>query len=129
MGSEQDPLLPRNKGAPEINYGYSVGEIEAHNTEQQNDIHDDEVTRGTSPPIRAFVTLFTIVVGLGLLVSFFVPGGSSFPWDKYPKNETLSTKMRAEKILSENPLIGNTSIWNWWSLISNTVQMDTMTLR
>ncbi|MCJ1245113.1 hypothetical protein MMC30_002314 [Trapelia coarctata] len=105
MASEQDPLLPRNKGAPEINYGYPVEETETYDTEQQKVIQDGKADVDTSSPIRAFITLFTIVVGLGLLICFFVPGGASFPWDRYPKNETLSTEMRVEKILSENPLI------------------------
>jgi len=104
MASEQDPLLPRNRGAPEINYGYPAEEIETNDTEQLKGTEDDEAT---SSPIRAFFTLFAIVVGLGILISFFVPGGLRFPWDRYPKNETLSTERRVEKILSENPLIGN----------------------
>lgn len=108
MASEQDPLLPRNEGAPEINYGYSREENETFRAfEQRKEVDDDETAVDTSSPIRAFIALFAIVVGLGLLVAFFVPGGVRLPWDRYPKNEPLSTKMRVEKILSENPLIGS----------------------
>jgi hypothetical protein len=102
MPSEEDPLLPRNKGAPEINYGHSGEEVEIY------DINDTKSTTNITSPIRAFFVLFTVVVGLGLLVTLFAPGGVGFPSDRYPRNETLSIKTRVEKILSENPLIGNT---------------------
>jgi len=108
MPSEEDPLLPRNKAAPEISYGYPREEVETHEIELREEMNDDKAATDLSSPIRALITLFAAVVGLGLLIALFAPGGVGFPWDRYPKGETPSTKTRVEKILSKNPLIGNT---------------------
>ena len=117
MSSETDPLLPRGNTAPEISGpGFSSKRARAsHSADQGHTFksHEDEsdqksqvTTRGTSP-LTTIITLFVIVVALGGIISFLVPGDSRLPSrgrDSPPTHH--DTDARVGKILSETPLIG-----------------------
>jgi hypothetical protein len=108
MSSEEDPLLPRNKGAPEIHYG-SVADNSYEQQGQEVDDKGTQLSDSRSSPLRAFFTLFTIVVSFALLITFLTPDGIHIPSWKDPfRTEPRSLEARVNKILSENPLIGIT---------------------
>ena len=114
--SETDPLLPKEASSPEISgYGFSRSSKVQYQT-QSEVLNQDEDVEGNdnSPtstgfegfsPLRTLIVLFTIVVGLAIFITLFVPGTIDGPGDK-PKDDTLTVRARMEKILSENPLIG-----------------------
>ena len=105
MPSEHDPLLPRNKPAPEITgYGFSNNQYQSTEQDIENAEVEREVTSSPSP-LSTIFGLFTIIVSFAFLIALLVPGGISFPWDS-TSNKTLSIKARVDKILSDNPLIG-----------------------
>lgn len=119
MASEIDPLLPDNEPAPEISgNGYRhkskyrrpdqshiVREIE-----NDKDVEQDSATPATgSSPLRTILGIFTVVAGLGLLVTWLspsVPHKRREPPD-VPKTPSSSLSARVDRILTENPLIGN----------------------
>ncbi|MCJ1282028.1 hypothetical protein MMC26_001351 [Xylographa opegraphella] len=106
MVTEQDPLLPRDKPAPEITgYGYSRETSDQYDYSRQ-DREDEAETAPSSiaSPLLTIFGLFTIIIGFALLIAVLVPGGIDLHWGD-TKNETLSIKARVDKILSENPLI------------------------
>ncbi|MCJ1406667.1 hypothetical protein MMC19_000733 [Ptychographa xylographoides] len=104
MPSEHDPLLPRNKPAPEITgYGFSNNQYQSTEQDIENAEVEREVTSSPSP-LSTIFGLFTIIVSFAFLIALLVPGGISFPWDS-TSNKTLSIKARVDKILSDNPLI------------------------
>lgn len=107
MPSELDPLLPNNDPAPEISgYGHSKpsrGQFEA--AEDPDDEETLAQAQVGASPLKSIFALFTIVVGFALLIALLVPGGlGSSP--KLPQNESLTSKARVDKILTETPLIG-----------------------
>ena len=127
MPSEIDPLLPNNEPAPEIvGYGYSRAQKEDYydNSQIQYQTHinkssvpdhgretDSESQAGTnSSPLRTILSIFTIVVGFGLILSILISGefGKSPKAPQIaPSKPPTSINERVEKILSEHPLIGH----------------------
>lgn len=129
MPSEIDPLLPNNEPAPEIvGYGYSRAQKEDYyddsQTQTQYQTHvdkssvqhrgretDSESQAGTnSSPLRTIFSIFTIVVGFGLILSILISGefGKSPKAPQIvPSKPATSINERVEKILSEHPLIGH----------------------
>ena len=114
--SETDPLLPKGASAPEISgYGFSRPSKVQYQTQSEvldrDENVEDEDNSPTSTgfegfsPLRTLIVLFTIVVGLAMLITLLVPGTINGPGEK-PKDDTLTVRARVEKILSENPLIG-----------------------
>ena len=108
MPSEYDPLLPRDKPAPEISgYGFSKSsskQYQEHNDEEVEETSKIEL-QTTSSPLKIIVGLFTIIVSLSFFVALLVPGGLG-SYLKGAKNEPLNTKARVDSIMSKNPLIG-----------------------
>ena len=118
MPSELDPLLPANRTAPEISgYGFSnpsryrspePSEVKADTA--LRDDEDDRVSEESDPttaasPLRTIIALFTVVVGVALLITLLIGGG---PGDalRSPDKEPAKIKARVKKVLSDNPLIG-----------------------
>ena len=117
MPTEFDPLLPRGKPAPEISgYGYSKTPNEQYQErqEQQQAESDDDapkqVDQTTMSPLRAFFALCTIVILFAIFIALLVPGVLGSLWEGPVKNETLTFKARAEKIMSETPMIGQLTL-------------------
>lgn len=117
MPTEFDPLLPRDKPAPEISgYGYSKTPNEQYQErqEQQQEENDENAPKqdyqATISPLRAILALFTITVLFAIFIALLVPGGLGSLWEGPAKNETVSFKARAEKIMSETPLIGHSNL-------------------
>jgi hypothetical protein len=100
MTSEQDPLLPQDKGAPEI-YGSRAPSI--HNgyasTEEPVPEEDDQRFRRI---LLASVKFILVDVALLLLFGLLFLG--RFPGDTKQEPETLEE--RVDAILSNTPLIG-----------------------
>ena len=125
MPSELDPLLPRNEPAPEIvGYGFSQKQKadaydesqyqhQAHVVESSNQERDEkpEAEAGTdNSPLRTILTIFTTVVGFGLILSILISGelGKSAKAPQIvPSEPSSSITDRVERILSEHPLIGS----------------------
>ena len=117
MPNEFDPLLPRDKPAPEISgYGYSKTPNEQYRErqEQQQEEGDDnapkEADQATISLPKAIFALFTIAVLFAIFIALLVPGWLGSLWEGPAKNETLTFKARAEKIMSESPLIGHSKL-------------------
>ena len=112
MSSETDPLLPKNKTAPEISgYGFSKSsEVHVDGEDRYQQEADQERESSASEagpsPLRTIIGLFTVVVLFSLFVSFFVPGGLGHLWDDTFKKQPQTINARVNQILSENPLIG-----------------------
>ena len=115
--SETDPLLPQGNSAPEITgFGFSKlvrvqKRTRSEVIDQVEDIenkHEERATQtdGGLSPLRVIITLFTIVVGLALIITLLFPG----TWDTLrhpPKDDERSTiKARVDKILASTPLVG-----------------------
>lgn len=101
---EQDPLLPKDSGAPEVDQGSRPPSIE------NVYVTREEVEKGVNQQARKrldmlfFVLLkLCFVVGLGLILlsTFF---REHFLGDSKPRPDTLEE--RVNRILSETPLIG-----------------------
>ncbi|KAI4104498.1 MAG: hypothetical protein L6R37_003241 [Teloschistes peruensis] len=121
MPSEVDPLLPNknNESAPEISgdgfrnvFSYRRERRPSHS--EQDDERNKDSDRGPDPsdaapsPLRTFGALFTIVVGLGLLIAWFATLNSSNPAaPTAPRHHAKDLAERVDDILSRNPLIGN----------------------
>ena len=112
MPTEFDPLLPRSKPAPEISgdgYTTTPAEPDQKLREQQEEVDDDvakQEYQTTKSPLRAIFALFTTSVVFAMFIAVLVPGGLGALWEGSAKNETLTFKARAEKIMSKTPLIG-----------------------
>ena len=112
MPSELDPLLPKNKPAPEISgdgFDHNAPEIQDPEEQKRRVVDEEDLNMvSSSSPLRTLVTLFTVVVGFGILLSLLVPGGLgiSWPWGKPSKGST-NIQERVSKIMRENPLIGH----------------------
>ena len=121
MASETDPLLPKGNSAPEITgYGFSKPATSSHSrqsppeqqTEQQHersvsvDKESSAQVNGGPSPLRTIFILFTIVVGLALVITLSFPGAlKQVPYR--PSNDSSSTiEARVDEILSDTPLIG-----------------------
>ena len=117
MPSETDPLLPQGNSAPEIvGYGFS----KSYQAQSQSQDHDDNhealddgrkkysyTGDGNASPLRTIFALFTAVVGAALIIVLIV-GGLHLPEIEEPKHgNPATTKARVDKILSETPLIGH----------------------
>ncbi|KAL9120080.1 MAG: hypothetical protein Q9187_003366 [Circinaria calcarea] len=116
MPTEFDPLLPRAKPAPEISgdgYSKTPGESDQERWEQQEEV-DDNVAKQeyqmTKSSLRAIFASFTIIVVFAIFIVLLVPGGLGALWEGSAKNETLTFKARAEKIMSKTPLIGQSNL-------------------
>ena len=121
MPSELDPLLPRNEPAPEIvGYGFSQKQkADAHDespyshesSNQERDKESSEPAAGTdTSPLRTILTIFTIVISFGLILSALISGelGKSAKAPQIvPSKPSGSITDRVERILSEHPLIGS----------------------
>ena len=114
MPSETDPLLPRGNTAPEITgYGFSnpyksrslIEDDYPEDIEDKNEQHERPKSSDSSP-LRIFLVIFIIVVGLAMLASWLMPGAFDAPWKMVPKDDALTVKARVDKILAETPLIG-----------------------
>lgn len=121
MPSETDPLLPHGNTAPEISgYGFSRPSQSQYEYQIQNEVLDypeeqrieDKSEQEARPsygeisPLRTFLVIFMIVVGLAILLALLIPGAFDPPWNKAPKDDALTVKARVDKILAETPLIG-----------------------
>ena len=112
MSNEYDPLLPRDKPAPEISgYGYSTSSSKQYQGNAEEEIEETtklelQVNSRDSSPLSTTLGLFVIIVSLSIFIALLVPGGL---WSSLrdAKNETLSTKARVDSIMSKNPLIGH----------------------
>ena len=114
--SETDPLLPQGNSAPEITgHGFSkLARIQkparCEVIDQLEDVENKDKERAAQidtslSPLRILVTLFTIVVGLALIITLLFPG----TWDTLrhpPKDERSTIKARVDKTLANTPLIG-----------------------
>lgn len=101
--SEQDPLLPKAKQAPEIQ-GSRPSSIKS--------IEDEEAAskRSSEPAKTVLDGLMALLVGLCALLLFAVlvfpeSFGGTLPDDHKPAPKTL--EQRVSRILSTTPLIGN----------------------
>lgn len=113
--SETDPLLPQGSSAPEIS-GYGFSQPSKLRYETQSEVVDeteyveDKNAPTQSPPsffsLRVPFVLFTILVGLALIITFFAREPSDTPPRRGPKNDTSNIDARVDKILTETPLIG-----------------------
>ena len=113
--SETDPLLPRNRPAPEISgYGYSQFPNEQLSEQEVKDGDDEDIDSRPSP-LSTILALFTIVVSFALFIALLVPGGLGSSGDE-TKNKSMNVKERVNKILTKTPLIGDTihliSVWS-----------------
>ena len=112
MSNEYDPLLPRDKPAPEISgYGYSTSLSKQYQGNAEEEIEETtklelQVNSRDSSPLSTTLGLFVIIVSLSIFVALLVPGGL---WSSLrdAKNETLTTKARVDSIMSKSPLIGH----------------------
>lgn len=120
MSSESDPLLPKGNSAPEIQgFGFSQAQYQSqHEIEQdKNDGEEfdggniDEFTNAAPSPLRIIIAMFTVIVGLAVVITLLVPGVLDNVWKNGPFSGSKSStpgaiEARVNKILSENPLIG-----------------------
>ncbi|MCJ1471845.1 hypothetical protein MMC13_000486 [Lambiella insularis] len=107
MATEQDPLLPKDKPAPEITgYGFSR-EINDRCEIMKQDGEDEDIggRSSSASPLATLFGLFTIVVGFALLLAVIVPGGLTWPWADDSEIENPDVKTRVDAILAANPLI------------------------
>jgi hypothetical protein len=101
---EQDPLLPKDSGAPEVDQGSRPPSIEnVYATREELEKGVDQRARKRLNMLFFVVLKLCFVVGLGLILlsAFF---REHFLGDK-PRPDTLEE--RVNRILSETPLIGN----------------------
>lgn len=120
MPSETDPLLPHGDTAPEISgYGFSRPSQSQYQIQhevldypEEQDIEDKQEQEagpsyGDISPLRIFLVMFMIVVGLAIFVSLLIPSAFDPPWNKSPKDDASTVRARVDKILAETPLIGH----------------------
>ena len=98
--TEQDPLLPKDKGAPEI-HGSRPQSIKNVGNEEAEVFEDDDDT----PRRKILGDIMPLIFGLCLLFSFaliFLP--EDILGDERPVPRTV--EQRVNKILTDTPLIG-----------------------
>lgn len=101
--TEQDPLLPKGKGAPEIQGSRPQSINDEYVIEEQDSDEDNQLRHNT------FNNLMTIIFGACFFGSIFVilftdgPLGDLFG-DQRPLPKTLEE--RVNRILEDTPLIG-----------------------
>lgn len=118
--SETDPLLPQGSSAPEISgYGFSRPSKPRYQNQTQTQaqsevvdeteyVQDKNAPTQTSPSffsLRVPLVLFSLLIGLALIITFFAHEPSDTPW-RGPANDTSNIEARVDKILDEAPLIG-----------------------
>ena len=101
--TEQDPLLPKDKGAPEIQGSrpQSIKDVGVQEAEVCE--HDDDIPRR-----KIFGDIMPLIFGFCLLFSFaliFLPEG--ILGDERPVPRTV--EQRVNRILTDTPLIGISS--------------------
>lgn len=124
MPSETDPLLPHGDTAPEIS-GYGFSRPSQSQVQIQHEVldypegqdiedkHEQEAgpSYGDVSPLRIFLVMFMIVVGLAMFVSLLIPRAFDPPWNKTPKDDASTVRARVDKILAETPLIGHSAFF------------------
>jgi membrane dipeptidase len=100
--SEQDPLLPKDAGAPEIQGSrpQSIKNVGAQEAEVFEDVQDDNTQRR-----KILGDIMPLIFGLCLLLSFvliFLP--EDILGDRRPVPRTI--EQRVNRILTDTPLIG-----------------------
>jgi membrane dipeptidase len=98
--TEQDPLLPKDKGAPEI-HGSRPQSINNVGNEEAEVFEEDDDT----PRRNILENIMPLIFGLCLLFSFaliFLP--EDILGDERPVPKTV--EQRVNKILTDTPLIG-----------------------
>lgn len=112
MPSELDPLLPKNKPAPEISgdgFEHNAPEVQDQEERKRRVAEEEDLNMvSSSSSLRTLVILFTVVVGFGIFLSLLVPGGFgiSWPWGE-PNKGSTNIQERVSKIMRETPLIGH----------------------
>ena len=102
--SEQDPLLPKDKGAPEIHDSrpQSISDVTV-----QEVLEKDE----DMPRRHSFGSLMPVILGLCLVLSFaFLFLSKDTLGDERPAPRTI--EQRVSKILTNTPLIGLSYLYN-----------------
>ena len=101
MASEQDPMLPQDRGAPEIYVSRApsiyngCGFTNEAITEEDN---DQRLRRNLLAYVKFFIVVIALLFSLGLLLL------GQFPGDE--KQELKTLEERVDAILSDTPLIG-----------------------
>lgn len=101
--SEQDPLLPKDKQAPEIQ-GSRPSSIQGIEDEEAASKRFSEPAKGTSSGIVALLVGTCVLLLFSVLV-FPESFGRTLPDDQKPLPKTL--EQRVSRILANTPLIGN----------------------
>jgi membrane dipeptidase len=104
MTSEQDPLLPQDKGAPEI-YGSRAPSIHTGYASTEEPVPEEDDNQRFRRNLLASVKFILVDVALLLLFGLIFLG--RFPGDTKQEPETLEE--RVDAILSNTPLIGTYS--------------------
>lgn len=125
MASEVDPLLPRNKPAPEISgWGFSKPNSSVEVTyndelpssrdddDDERDVLDEDSDSTTRSALSSIYGILTFVILIAFIATIALPGGLRNLWrDRQPPPEpvpgspSLSTRERVDRILHETPLI------------------------
>lgn len=143
MPSETDPLLPRGNTAPEIS-GYGFSNPSQIIVPQHTEIREDPKQGDDPPPptsiserssVRAFIAIFTIVIGFALVVTLFAQGASEGIWGPsnpkpVPSNpDDSGIYMRVRSILDKTPLIdGHDDLaWRIRYLYQNQIYQEAFT--
>jgi hypothetical protein len=111
MSHESDPLLPRDKSAPEIH---------GSRPQSTNDIDDREASIGAGDSDQVYVpgrrgltdavALFTGFITLALVLFIVFPDSLRGVGGGLPTPRTIEE--RVARILTDTPLIGNSAIQN-----------------
>lgn len=127
--TELDPLLPQNPTAPEISDCglFPTPKLERSirrecssivNNATEERLIDKLSTRiysTTAAPLCVILAIFTLIVSLGILITHWISGGFGGSWE-ISKGHCLTFKARAQKILSQTPLIGQHPIFTRYFL-------------
>jgi membrane dipeptidase len=128
MSSEVDPLLPRNRPAPEISgYGYSKPDTSLgvshdgappsypNDGDDEQDEDEDSISARLTSTRSALTTIFSIfavIVLFAFVASIALPGGLSGNWggsqpspEPVPDRPPLTLEDRVNEILDKTPLI------------------------
>ncbi|KAI9814739.1 MAG: hypothetical protein M1827_003005 [Pycnora praestabilis] len=101
MPSELDPLLPKNKPAPEITQD---GDLPDEQYEYHGQDHEPQSSRRLN--LNRISIIFVAFSSLFFLAAILVPGGLTSRWqDPEPPKDATTVEERANQILSETPLI------------------------
>lgn len=111
--SETDPLLPQGSSAPEIS-GHGFSRASKAYQSQSEIVDENEYIEDRSAPtqssrsflsLRVPLVLFTMLVGLAIIISLLARGTSDTPRHERDGNSS-NIEARVNKILNETPLIG-----------------------